>query len=337
MYCLVDFRNRPQYKYTFRTREKARECLAKIQNNPLGITAIYPDGRREYFENGLPGGFLSFSDKTVRIKKGCHAKYRIREFNTLDGLVKQEKEVGTADIANWRKKNVFPLFMLGNRKFYACLALIALIFFSFSFYFQKQFGQDRATETAVDGDFEGQVAGASDDRTNETSQNDDSFKLADEDIIMALLEKIEDLKAEDFEREILKYVKGRPMEDMAPYIAKQPRIVAAFLVGIAMKESKFGTYSPKLGGRDCHNYWGFKGGGTTTSGNYTCFDSPEEAIQVVGKRIARLVEGGRTNPSAMVVWKCGRTCSWDNPENVRKWIADVGVNFYKINSKKENS
>ena len=31
---------------------------------------------------------------------------------------------------------------------------------------------------------------------------------------------------------------------MAPYIAKQPRTVAAFLVGIAMKESKFGVYAP---------------------------------------------------------------------------------------------
>jgi hypothetical protein len=153
---------------------------------------------------------------------------------------------------------------------------------------------------------------------------------------MNLLGKIEELKEDEFEAEILRYVKGRPMEDMAPYIAKQPRIVAAFLVGIAMKESKFGTYSPRLGGRDCHNYWGFKGGGTTTSGGYTCFSSPGEAVQAVGKRIARLVEGGRTSPSAMVVWKCGSSCSWDNPENVRKWIADVGVNFYKINSK-ENS
>ena len=34
------------------------------------------------------------------------------------------------------------------------------------------------------------------------------------------------------------------MEAMAPYIAKQDRIVAAFIVGIAMKESKFGVYAP---------------------------------------------------------------------------------------------
>ena len=54
MYCLVDFRNRPQFDYTFRTRDKAREYLQKIRNNPLGITLIHPDGRREYFENGLP-------------------------------------------------------------------------------------------------------------------------------------------------------------------------------------------------------------------------------------------------------------------------------------------
>jgi hypothetical protein len=35
----------------------------------------------------------------------------------------------------------------------------------------------------------------------------------------------------------------------------------------------------------------------------------------------------------MVVWKCGASCSWDNPENVRSWIADVGINFYKLNAK----
>ncbi|MDD5489136.1 MAG: hypothetical protein PHP25_00435 [Candidatus Moranbacteria bacterium] len=333
MYCLVDFRNRPQYKYTFPKIEKARECLRKIKNNPLGVTVFFADGRREYFENGLPRSFFASSRKITRIKKGCHAKYQIREMNNLDGVLKKQSRMETASAANWRKKSVLSLFMLGNRKIYAGLAVVSLLMFSSSFYFQKQSSLGAAANPEGVGKTEGQVAGAMDAKTEGDGE---SLNLADEEIVMNLIGKIADAKSEEFETELLKYVKGRPMEDMAPYIAKQPRIVAAFLVGIAMKESKFGTYSPKLDGQDCHNYWGFKGGGTTASGGYTCFGTPKEAIEVVGKRIAKLVDGGRTNPQAMVIWKCGSSCSWDNPENVRKWIADVGVNFYKINSK-ENS
>jgi len=333
MFCLVDFRNRPQYKYTFSKIEKARERLKSIQNNPLGATVFYADGRREYFEQGLPKGFFVSPAKLVQIEKGCHVKYKIRELLSLDGIQFNQKETRVETASNWQKKSVFSLFMLGNRKVYAGLAIVSLLIFSSSFYFQKQYGQSAVAQSQnLTNTYEGQVAGAM-DMKKEDSGTAETFKLADEEVIVSLLGKIEDAKSEEFETELLRYLKGHPMEDMAPYIAKQPRIVAAFLVGIAMKESKFGLYSPKLGGNDCHNYWGFKGGGTTTSGGYTCFSSPGEAIAVVGKRIAKLVDGGRTNPSEMVVWKCGSTCSWDDPENVRKWIADVGVNFYKINSK----
>jgi hypothetical protein len=101
-----------------------------------------------------------------------------------------------------------------------------------------------------------------------------------------------------------------------------------------MKESKFGVYAPHdSSGRDCHNYWGYKGRENTTASGYSCFDSPEHAIQVVGKKIATLVNRGISNPAEMISWKCGSTCAGHGAENVRKWIADVGVNFYKINSK----
>ncbi len=116
MYCLVDFRNRPQLQYTFSSREKAHEYIGKIKNNPLGATAIYPDGRREYFENGLPNGFFQDCDKSARIKKGCHAKYKIRKFNTLDGLRKNAKTSRSLNLENWKRKSVFSLFMLGNKK-----------------------------------------------------------------------------------------------------------------------------------------------------------------------------------------------------------------------------
>jgi hypothetical protein len=347
MFCFVDARNRPQYKYTFSTREKAREHLRKIQNNPMGATVIHADGRREYFENGLPAKFSGISkakpgrrlkNENYSVLKGCHVKYKIRHLAVLDGVAGNERSKKNKNASNWKSRTASPLFMLGNLKFSACLLIVALSAFSFSYVFQKNFGRSSAAEE-VKSSSGGLVLGATDDRsTDQSNQNDNmALQLADEDVIMSLIGKIDDERHEAFKDELMGYVKGHPMEDMAPYIAKQPRIVAAFIVGIAMKESKFGTYAPHLNGQDCHNYWGFKGGGTTTSGGYTCFNSPEEAIRVVGKRIAKLVDGGRTNPSEMVIWKCGASCSWDDPANVRKWIADVGVNFYRINNTKENS
>ncbi len=339
MFCFVDFRNRPQYKYTFRSREKAREYLRKIKNNPLGATVLHPDGRREYFENGLPQSLLSSPKNDLRIKRGCHIKYKIRPLAVLDGIAGNARPEKSANISNWKSRLTSPLFMFGNLKFSACLLLISLLAFSSSFIFQKNLGQSAVAEEMKNST--GTVLGAEDSQVETTDSqiagDNAALQLADADVVMSLIGKIDDQRHEEFAKEILGYIKGRPMEDVAPYIAKQPRIVAAFLVGIAMKESKFGVYAPHdASGYDCHNYWGFKGGGETTSGGYTCFASPEEAIQIVGNRIGRLVDGGRTNPSEMVVWKCGASCSWDNPENVRSWIADVGINFYKLNSKQSS-
>ncbi|HBB37423.1 MAG: hypothetical protein UX02_C0001G0323 [Candidatus Moranbacteria bacterium GW2011_GWC1_45_18] len=335
MYCLVDFRNRPQYKYTFSKQEKARECLKRIKNNPLGVTVFFADGRREYFETGIPQGFFAPSKKIIQIKKGCHVKYQIRAMNNLDGVLKKQSPFETASTANWQNKSALSLFMLGNRKIYAGLAVASLLMFASSFYFQKQSTQSAAAVTESASQIEGQVAGAADAKINE-EEGGESLKLADDEIIMNLLGKIEEKKQGEFEAEILRYIKGRPMEAMAPYIAQQPRMVAAFIVGIAMKESKFGVYAPHSNGRDCLNYWGYRGPENTTASGYSCFDSPEHAVQVIGKKISKLVAQGISNPSEMISWKCGSTCAGHGAESVRKWIADVGVNFYKINSK-ENS
>lgn len=335
MFCLVDFRNRPQLQYTFSDAGQAREHIRKIKNNSLGITAIYPDGRREYFENGLPRGFFQSSDRNVKIQKGCHVKYAVQKLNALDGLVRQNGPEKAGNFSSWRKKSSFPLFMLGNRKIYTALAVVSIFIFSSSFYFQNRFGSEAFAGPDESGKIEGRVAGATDAKI-EAGESENSLKLADEDVIASLLGKIEDAKAEEFEAEIAKYIKGRPMEKMAPYIAREDRIVAAFLIGIAMKESKFGVYAPHSGGRDCYNYWGYRGRENTTASGYSCFNSPEHAVQVVGKKISSLVNRGISNPAEMISWKCGSTCAGHGAENVRKWIADVGVNFYKINSK-ENS
>lgn len=127
-------------------------------------------------------------------------------------------------------------------------------------------------------------------------------------------------------------VKNTPMSAMAEAISQKSRPVAAFIVGIAMKESKFGVYSPKLAGRDCYNYWGFKGGGKITSGGYSCFSSPEQAIDAVGGKIEKMVAKGVQTPAQAISWKCGSSCAGHGDENVRKWISDVAINFNKINS-----
>ena len=136
----------------------------------------------------------------------------------------------------------------------------------------------------------------------------------------------------DLKEDIEKIVKNTPMAAMVDPIAEKDRTVAAFIVGIAMKESKFGVYSPKLGGRDCFNYWGLKGGGKTVAGGYSCFSTPEDAVDAVGKRIEKMVAKGVRTPAQAIGWKCGSSCAGHGEANVRKWISDVAINFYKINS-----
>jgi hypothetical protein len=137
---------------------------------------------------------------------------------------------------------------------------------------------------------------------------------------------------EDLKQDVAKIVKNTPMAAMIDSISEKDRTVAAFIVGIAMKESKFGVYAPHIAGRDCYNYWGLKAGGKTVAGGYTCFSSPEEAVSVVGKTVEKMVAKGVHTPAQAISWKCGSSCAGHGAENVRKWIADVGVNFYKINS-----
>ena len=329
MYCLVDFRNRPQFGHTFKNKSEAKKHLRRIKNNSLGATVFYFDGRREYFENGLPQNFSQSPKKYSEIKKGCHIKYKIREFNTMDGLIRKSAKNRIASIFNWNKKSTAPLFMLGNQKFYACLLTVSILFFSFAFLFQKYLGQKVTTRSVNIGELalNTEISG---EAFNNTGEN--YFQLADENVIINLLGKVEDQRHDEFKQEILKYVKNKPMEAMAPYIAQRDRTVAAFLVGIAMKESKFGVYSPKKNGRDCYNYWGYRGRENPTASGYSCFSSPEQAVEVVGNKIERLTQRGIKSPAQMISWKCGSSCAGHSNQSVRKWIADVGIYFRKINS-----
>lgn len=143
-------------------------------------------------------------------------------------------------------------------------------------------------------------------------------------------------KEEGLDREIRELAAGYPLEVMAPAIAEYDRDVAALIVGIAKKESNWGKRVPvDAAGKDCFNYWGFKGAGTRgVAMGHGCFGSPEEAVHAVGNRIAQLVDIKKTSePKNMIIWKCGSSCATHSPESVRKWISDVDIYYRKIAQK----
>lgn len=133
------------------------------------------------------------------------------------------------------------------------------------------------------------------------------------------------------EREIEEMVKGYPIETMAPYIASYDREVAAFLVGIAKKESNWGKRRPVLAGEDCYNYWGFRMKSEKMgSGGHTCFNNPQEAVNAVASRIDEMVkEENLDTPKKMVVWKCGYNCAHPTA-SVRKWEQDVDYYYSQL-------
>jgi hypothetical protein len=140
-----------------------------------------------------------------------------------------------------------------------------------------------------------------------------------------------------FEDEIREMVKGYPIEKMVTRISQKDRTVAAFVVAIAKKESAWGKRVPVLDGQDCYNYWGYRGiRDKMGTGGHTCFNSPEDAVDTVARRIEFLVSNEKLNtPQKMSVWKCGYDCSWDSPAAVQKWISDVDMYFKKLNKTKE--
>jgi hypothetical protein len=135
------------------------------------------------------------------------------------------------------------------------------------------------------------------------------------------------------ERKYQELIAGSPLEKMLPFIAQRDNETASFLIAIAKKESDWGKYSPKKAGRDCFNYWGYRGTYNQTDSGYSCFDSPEQAIAVVGERIRELLDKKIDTAEKMVVWKCGSTCAGHDPAGVRKWISDVALYYGKANFK----
>ncbi len=164
-------------------------------------------------------------------------------------------------------------------------------------------------------------------RTDQEGAND-----RDKELKKITGEKKKDGLGSNQEQKYQSLISGSPLEKMLPFIAKCDSETAAYLIAIAKKESDWGEYSPKKGGNDCFNYWGYRGDYNPTDSGYSCFDSAEQAIAVVGARIRELLDRRIDTPEKMVVWKCGTSCAGHDPEGVRKWISDVALYYGKANS-----
>lgn len=137
---------------------------------------------------------------------------------------------------------------------------------------------------------------------------------------------------EKYKESVREMVKGYPIEEMLPYILDQDRLTAAFLIGIAKKESNWGKRVPVLDEQDCFNYWGYRGiRRLMGTGGHTCFNSRKDAVETVAKRLNTLIHSEELNtPEKMVVWKCGFSCSGHSRESVKKWISDVDMYFSRV-------
>ncbi|TAK96502.1 hypothetical protein EPO05_01730 [Patescibacteria group bacterium] len=172
------------------------------------------------------------------------------------------------------------------------------------------------------------------DSKNEVAFADKAFDDETYAYFSRTIKTLEETKKDEFEARIREMVKGYPIAEMVPYIVKQDKLVAAFLISIAKKESGWGEHVPVLNGRDCFNYWGYRGiRKLMGTGGHTCFDSREDAVETVAKRISFLVSSKKLNtPEKMIIWKCGSDCNATGGQAAaRKWISDVDLYFKKLN------
>lgn len=167
---------------------------------------------------------------------------------------------------------------------------------------------------------------------------DCALRLKNEDTVAQVGEMKEEFQSGDqvLTKELDELVAGFPIESMTKAIARYDREIAGLIVGIGKKESNWGKRTPKLGGEECFNFWGYRGAGTNgfTPDGYGCWNTPEEAVKTIGDRLEKLRDLRlSTEPARMIVWKCGSSCAGHSDESVRKWIADVNIYYRQIAQK----
>jgi len=180
------------------------------------------------------------------------------------------------------------------------------------------------------------VAGVSVEQTEEEADNK-LTKEEESEYVADLAEYLQIEADKDFNRKVKELVKGYPIENFLPYLLDKDHDVVAFYIAIAKKESNWGKRVPVLNGEDCYNYVGYRGGGKTGSGGHTCFATPQEAVDVVSRRLEELIkEYNRDTAKEMVVWKCGSSCAATGGQAAaNKWIADVDMYLKKVKGKEK--
>lgn len=366
-YCLVDKNNKPDLRYLFEDQEEAQKKLHQIKNSIQGETLFLPNNRRDYFVNGVRRKFIESGQK-AEIRRGCWSSVQVRRATLVDNIkpetIFQSIKKSKAYNLEYSKKRIrgkvkviapikmpgvskipmgttVPAFQtnswsqsfLRTKSLTGTLATLCLVAISSIFTINYKASSEmsdilmKAQAEAAQKTLENQtkVLGAKDKKLA------DQFEGKFDEFVLNSLAQFENVKTEELEGEIMKIVADSPMEKMAPLIAKQDRKVAAFLIGIAKKESNLGRRVPVLNGQDCYNYWGYRGAGERMgSGGHTCFNSPEDAIATVGGRLQRLVQSDVDTPAEMVLWKCGSNCASD--AGASKWINDVNTYFQKIDN-----
>lgn len=232
---------------------------------------------------------------------------------------------------NWIKESIHPVLKNKKTSITIILILISGCFFydQFSSIFPKCFANSYDPKGRIlnERDWTLGVVEARSGNDDKRIEKEKNYLVKNEFALKNEKNNIIDLTKAQF----YQMVGNAPIKEMIPFISKLDRRVAAFVVGIAKKESDWGKHAPSQGGRTCYNYWGYKGSGSRgTSMGYACFGSPEEAVEIVGKRIEKLVAKNINEPRQMLVWKCGSSCANHDPAGVRKWVSDVNLYFGKV-------
>jgi len=249
----------------------------------------------------------------------------------LDYFLKKARTFVESDLRTWRDR-----FKGVRTKKFVILIIISLVIIT-RLFFSVHFGEEawaKQTEMKTDIDLEN-IDPIEKIRTEADVKDEKVCAEVMPENKSVISEKLDKNNKEDKKesdprnKKIREILSGYPMEKMIEAIGKKDKETAAFLVAIAKKESDWGKHAPSKSGRDCYNYWGYKGGYNPVQG-YSCFDSPEQAVEVVGGRIDTLTDKGLNTPERMVVWKCGSSCSWDRPEAVASWIGAVRTYWSKL-------
>ena len=356
LFCITDNYNKPDFRYLFEDRKDAEKKINKIKNSTKGETIFLSNYRRDFFVDGVKRKIIH-PQKQIDIKNGCWTTLKVKKMALLSdtspesffGKTKKAKKHHSSfsksrtfeALAEFNKQPLprsssffefdWQASFLRTKSFAtACIALV-LMTFGMVFAIQHKTANKindilvaaQVSQTQKTVAVQAQVI------ENKESVIDEQFNEELDKLVLETLKSFENLKDEEFRQELKRILAGYPMEEMIPYIARQDRKVAAFLVGIGKKESNWGKRVPVLNGQDCYNYWGYRGiRARMGSGGHTCFDSPEDAVNTVGGRLGRLVNADVDTPQEMVLWKCGSACHKDPMAG--KWIRDVGLYFSKV-------